>query len=62
MHHVMISMEEKPVSGVVYQCLHCDAKVLAEQLLLTTEIKCPNCGYRVLRKVRSPVVKRIKAR
>jgi len=55
-------MEEKLVSGVVYQCLQCDAKVSAEQLLLTTEIKCPNCGYRVLRKTRSPVVKRIKAR
>ncbi len=29
---------------------------------MTPEIKCPFCGYRVLRKIRPPVVKRVKAR
>ncbi len=38
------------------------AKVSAEQLAITPEIKCPMCGYRVLKKVRPPVVKHVKSK
>jgi len=31
-------------------------------LAMTPEIKCPFCGYRILRKVRPPIVKHVKAR
>lgn len=54
--------EEKKPSGIVYECLKCGARVTSEELARIPEIKCPNCGFRVLRKVRPPIVKRLKAR
>ncbi|MEM0058421.1 MAG: DNA-directed RNA polymerase subunit P [Candidatus Bathyarchaeia archaeon] len=54
---------EKMAPGLVYECLRCGAKVSTEELELRGgEIKCTVCGYRVLKKIRPPVVKRIKAR
>ena len=53
---------EKTSSGMLYSCIQCGKVVTYDQLSLMLEIKCPNCGYRVLRKVRSPIVKRVKAR
>jgi len=48
--------------GLVYECLRCGAKVPTEELELRGgEIKCTVCGYRVLKKIRPPVVKRVKA-
>ncbi|MEM2340302.1 MAG: RNA polymerase Rbp10 [Candidatus Bathyarchaeia archaeon] len=56
------SMEgEKPVLGIRYVCMDCGAEVTSEQLSLTPEIKCPFCGYRVLKKARPPIVKKVKA-
>jgi DNA-directed RNA polymerase subunit P len=55
--------EKKRVpSGVILECMNCGARVSFEQLAITPEIKCPNCGYRVLKKVRPPVVKSVKAK
>jgi DNA-directed RNA polymerase subunit RPC12/RpoP len=49
--------------GIVYECVKCGAKVSLEELdLRGGGVKCTYCGYRVLRKVRPPVVKRIKTR
>jgi DNA-directed RNA polymerase subunit P len=49
--------------GIVYECVKCGAKVSLEELdLRGGGVKCTYCGYRVLRKVRPPVVKRIKAK
>jgi len=54
---------EKSPSGIVYECVRCGAKVPAEELdLRGGEIKCIVCGYRILRKVKPPVVKRIQAK
>jgi len=54
---------EKMAPGLVYECLRCGAKVSTEELELRGgEIKCTVCGYRVLKKIRPPVVKRVKAR
>ncbi|MCX6660190.1 MAG: DNA-directed RNA polymerase subunit P [Candidatus Bathyarchaeota archaeon] len=47
---------------MIYECINCGAKVTAEQLAVTPEVKCPICGYRVLRKSRAPIVKHVKAR
>ena len=58
-------MEENNKSsivGIVYECVDCKAHISAEQLSITPEIKCPMCGYRVLRKIRPPVVKHIKSK
>mgnify|MGYP001304613611 CR=1 FL=1 len=47
--------------SVEYQCVRCGTHVNAEQLAQLPEIKCI-CGYRVLKKLRPPVVKQVKAR
>ena len=54
--------ESQEVTGIQYECLSCGTKVSAEQLEVTPEIKCPMCGYRVLTKVRPPIVRHVKAR
>lgn len=53
---------EKKSAGIAYECINCNAKVTLEQLSVTPEVKCPICGYRVLRKSRAPIVKHVKAR
>ncbi len=53
--------EKKEVlAGVTYECVNCGTKITFEQLTMSPEIKCPSCGYRVLKKVRPPVVKTVK--
>jgi DNA-directed RNA polymerase subunit RPC12/RpoP len=53
---------EKRSAGIAYECINCNAKVTLEQLSVTPEVKCPICGYRVLRKSRALIVKHVKAR
>lgn len=56
-------MASETPSGLVYECIRCGAKVPSEELEIRGGgIKCTICGYRVLKKVRPPVVKRIKAK
>lgn len=53
---------EKTTTGTVYECVRCGAKVPLEEMELRGgEIKCIICGYRILRKIRPPVVKRVQA-
>ncbi len=56
-----MSEEVKEPQGILYECMSCGEKISAQQMAMTPEIKCPFCGYRVLKKVRPPVVKRVKA-
>lgn len=50
-------------TGIVYECVRCGAKVSSEELEIRGgEIKCTTCGYRILKKIKPPVVKRIQAR
>ncbi len=44
----------------VYECVRCGALVKSTELELG--IRCPKCRYRVLRKIRPPIVKRVLAR
>ena len=53
---------ERNPGGLFYECINCGSKISADQLAMTPEIKCPFCGYRILRKVRPPIVKHVKAR
>jgi len=47
---------------LVYECIRCGAKVFTEELEHRGGgIKCTVCGFRVLKKIRPPVVKRVKA-
>ena len=45
---------------VIYSCLRCNTKVSNSELNRLPEIKCI-CGFRVFTKVRSPIVKTVKA-
>ena len=54
---------EKPPSGVVYECVRCGSKVPTEELERRGGgIRCIICGYRILKKMKPPVVKRIPAK
>jgi len=50
-------------SGIVYECMRCGAKVPSEELdLRGGETKCIICGYRILKKIKPPVVKRVQSK
>jgi len=50
-------------TGIVYECVRCGAKVPSEELELRGgEMKCIVCGYRILKKIKPPVVKRVLAK
>jgi DNA-directed RNA polymerase subunit RPC12/RpoP len=50
-------------SGIIYECMRCGARVPSEELELRGgEIKCIICGYRILKKVKPPVVKKVLSR
>jgi DNA-directed RNA polymerase subunit RPC12/RpoP len=54
---------EKASTGIVYECVRCGARVPSDELdLRGGETKCIICGYRILKKVKPPVVKRISAK
>jgi len=53
--------DTKKEGGIAYECVKCGAIVASEELELRGGgIKCSYCGYRVLKKIRPPIVKRIK--
>jgi DNA-directed RNA polymerase subunit RPC12/RpoP len=49
----------KVFGAVVYECVRCGTRQTWEELSNLPEIRCINCGYTVLKKVRPPVVKHI---
>jgi len=56
------TLSEERAQGLVYECVKCGAKVVSHELELRGGgIKCTICGYRVLKKIRPPVVKRVTA-
>lgn len=53
----------KRQGGLVYECVKCGAMVYTDELELRGGgVKCTYCGFRVLKKIRPPVVKRVKAK
>jgi len=48
--------------GPVYECVRCERRVSHSDLQRYISFRCPICGYRIFRKVRAQVVKRVKAR
>ena len=51
----------KVFGSVIYECERCGTRQTLEQLIDQPELRCINCGYRVLKKVRPSVVKKVKA-
>ncbi|MEM3640707.1 MAG: DNA-directed RNA polymerase subunit P [Candidatus Bathyarchaeia archaeon] len=49
---------------VVYECVRCGKRVTLQKLIEMyeeREVKCPECNYRILKKTRPPIVKKVKA-
>jgi len=55
-------VQKAPAEGPVYECVQCGRRVSFEDLEKYISFRCPYCGYRIFRKVRAPIVKRVKAR
>jgi len=54
-------MEESNQQGmVVYECIRCGTRTTMEELKILPELKCI-CGFRIFRKVRPNIAKRVKA-
>lgn len=47
--------------GATFECVRCHTRYSAEELAKLPELTCGNCGYRIFRKVRSPIAKTLKA-
>jgi len=54
--------EKKGETGPVYECLKCGGHFNLAELDKYISFRCPECGYRIFRKVRPPIVKKVKAR
>jgi DNA-directed RNA polymerase subunit P len=55
-------VEDTPQEGPVYECVRCGRLVAHSDLQRYISFRCPYCGYRIFRKVRARIVKKVKAR
>ncbi|MHA1229033.1 MAG: DNA-directed RNA polymerase subunit P [Candidatus Helarchaeota archaeon] len=46
----------------MYKCAQCKKELTLSELQKLPSLKCLYCGYKILYKIRPPVVKKIKAR
>ncbi len=49
------------IKDVELECCRCGYRFKGEEMLFIEKLACPECGYKVLRKIRPPIVKRVKA-
>lgn len=47
------------LGSILYECERCGTKQSLEELSRYPEMRCKNCGYRVLKKLRPPLPKKI---
>ena len=52
------------MSEIVYECVRCGARAPKKEWERTGpgSFKCPVCSYRVARKIRPPIAKRVKTK
>jgi len=51
--------EPKYRGGPIYECVRCGRRVDYSELQRYISFRCPFCGYRIFRKVRAHIVKRV---
>jgi DNA-directed RNA polymerase subunit P len=49
------------MKGILYECNRCGKRFDGREIAERGNLKCPHCGYKIIKKVKPPVVKRIKA-
>jgi DNA-directed RNA polymerase subunit P len=47
------------LASIVYECARCGTRQSLEELSRYPELKCKNCGYRILKKVRSAAARKL---
>jgi DNA-directed RNA polymerase subunit P len=45
---------------VIYECVRCGGRFSISQIE-ELDFRCPNCKYKVFKKIRPPIAKRVKA-
>jgi DNA-directed RNA polymerase subunit RPC12/RpoP len=50
------------MENVEYECLRCHARFKGKEMLFRDKLACPECGYKIIKKIRSPIVKRVHAK
>ena len=53
--------ELENMRSIIYECCRCGKTFDGGQVADRGEIKCPECSYKVIKKVRTPIVRRVKA-
>jgi DNA-directed RNA polymerase subunit P len=53
--------EFENMRGVTYACVRCGKRFDGDEIADRQDLKCPDCGFRVIKKVKPPVAKRVKA-
>jgi len=56
-----MSLDWPGIENIEYECLKCHRRFKGKEMLFVNQLKCPQCGYRVLTKTRPPVVRVVKA-
>lgn len=57
----LFGSEFENMRGIMYECLRCGQRFNGDEIAYRHDLKCPDCGFRVIKKVKPPVVKRIRA-
>ena len=55
------SLDWEAISKLTYKCAKCGRTFSGKEMALRRQLKCPYCNYKVIMKVRPPIVKRMKA-
>jgi len=53
--------EFENMRGIKYQCVRCHTIFDGDKIADRNELKCPECSFKVIRKIKPPIAKRLKA-
>jgi DNA-directed RNA polymerase subunit RPC12/RpoP len=58
---LMVWLDWPGIENVEYECLRCHARFKGQEMLNRDRLACPECGYKIIKKVPPPIVKRVRA-
>jgi len=56
-----LDKELENMKGVFYECVRCGLVFDGEKIAERGSLKCPDCGYHIIKKVKPPIAKKVKA-
>jgi DNA-directed RNA polymerase subunit RPC12/RpoP len=57
----MTPLDWDEIKNTTLECLRCHHIFKGEEMIFRDKLACPNCGYKALKKIKPPRVKRLKA-